>query len=334
MAHIKLTLFVLLFYYCDNVLGQNDSVHSVAFEGTANVEARFSPSYMGNQQTSLSCPHIIIGGRLCLFNGWSVTSEFEYEHSYENHEWSNDFSSEFCTNVLYVTKSFTDALNIKAGIVNVPIGMTNSGGPALTIDDPECEADIMPMMWHETGISIFGEHNRLAYSVTATSYLNTFEMLGIAARADYHFGDFVRIGLSGYLGKRCHGMIGRETAEQYSCTSLGYVSIDMDYSFNGFLLDGSMIYCNEGKGKSFGCEFGYDMMSQINHSKFRPQIIPFLRYDCVCGELLDNKRKYTLGMNIIPIPNLIFKAEYGIRDYESSVTNRQFAFSLGYTVCI
>ena len=332
MAHVKFSLLVILLYCGNNAFGQNDSLRSIVFAGAANMEVRFGPNCMGNENASLSCPHIIIGGRLGLSSGWSLTSEFEYEHSYDNHEWSNHFNSEFCTNVLYVTKNFTDAVNVKAGIVDIPVGMTNSGGPALTIDDPDNEADIMPMMWHETGISLFGEYNKLTYSVTASSYLNTFEMLGVAARADYHFGDLLRVGLSGYLGKKCHGMIGRKMSEQYSSSCLNYVTMDMDYSANGFLFDCSMVYCSAGNGKSFGCECGYDLMSQRDYSKFRSQIIPFLRYDYVCGKLLNNKRKYTIGMNIVPIPNLIFKAEYGIRDYDSSATISQFALSLGYTV--
>ena len=332
MAQVRFVFFVFLLYCDNNVFAQNDSLRPVVFAGTANMEVRFGPNCMGNDQASLSCPHIIIGGNLSLLNGWSVTSEFEYEHLYDNHAWSHNLNNEFCTNELYVTKSFTDALNVKAGIVDIPVGKTNSRGPALTIDDPDNEADIMPMMWHESGISLFGEYKRLAYSVTATSYLNTFEILGLAARADYRVAESLRLGFSGYLGKRCHGMIGRETSQQYSCASLNYLSFDMDYSVNGLLLDGSMIYCSEGNGKSFGCECGYDLMFKNDDSKFRSLIIPFLRYDCVCGLFLNNTKKYTLGMNIVPIPNLVFKAEYGIRDYDCLETSTQFALSLGYTV--
>ncbi|WP_018463857.1 hypothetical protein [Segatella paludivivens] len=332
MAHVRLVLFVF-FLYCDNkVFAQNDSLHPVVFTGVANMEVRFGPNCMGNEQASLSCPHIIIGGRLSLLNGWSFTSEFEYEHLYDNHAWSHNLNNEFCTNALYVIKSFTDALNVKAGIVDIPVGMTNSRGPALTIDDPESEADMLPMVWHESGISLFGEYKRLAYSVTATSYLNKFEVLGLAARADYRVAESLRLGFSGYTGKRCHGMIGRETSKQYSCASLNYLSLDMNYSVNGFLLDGSMIYCSEGNGNSFGCECGYDLMFNSDDSKFRSQIISFLRYDYVCSKLLNNTKKYTIGMNIVPIPNLIFKAEYGIRDYDCLETSTQFALSLGYTV--
>ena len=39
-----------------------------------------------------------------------------------------------------------------------------------------------------------------------------------------------------------------------------------------------------------------------------------------------------MGIDVVPIPNLIFKAEYGIRDYAHSVISSQLAFSLGYTV--
>lgn len=332
MVHVRLSLFVILLFSATCVNGQNDSLRSIVFAGSANMEVRFGPNCMGNEQATLSCPHIIIGGRLSLLNGWSVTSQFEYEHSYDNHEWGNDFNSEFCTNMLYVTKNFSDALNVKVGILDIPVGKTNSGGPALTIDDPDNEADIMPMMWHETGISLFGSYKKFAYSLTATSYLNTFEMLGVAARTDYRFGDSLRVGLSGYIGKKCHGMIGREMSDKYSSSCMKYFTMDMDYSVNGFMLDCSMVYCSGGNCKSIGCEFGYDLMSHTDYNKFHSQIIPFLRYDCVCGQNLTNKQKYTMGIDVVPIPNLIFKAEYGIRDYAHSVISSQLAFSLGYTV--
>ena len=332
MAHVKFSLLVVLLYYGNNVFGQNDTLPSVVFNGSASVEVRFGPNCMGNEQASLSCPHIIIGGCLSFLNGWSVTSGFEYEHSYDNHEWGHDFNCEFCTNALYVTKNFTNAFNVNVGVVHIPVGVTNSGGPALTIDDPDNEADIMPMVWHETGISLFGQFHRLEYSVTATSYLNNFEILGVATRVDYHLSDALRVGLSGYIGKTCHGMIGRDMSELYLSKNLHYVAMDMDYSSNGFLLDCSMVYCSRGRGRTFVCECGYDLMCQSDHSKFHPQIIPFVRYDYICGNLLDNKQKYTIGMNIVPIPNLIFKTEYGIRDYACYSTNRQFAFSLGYSV--
>lgn len=332
MAQVRFAFLVILLYCGNDVSAQNDSLRPVVFTGVANMEVRFGPNCMGNEQASLSCPHVIIGGRLSLLNGWSVTSEFEYEHLYENHGWGHNLDNEFCSNALYVTKSFTNTLNVKVGIVDIPVGMTNSRGPALTIDDPESEADMLPMVWHESGISLFGEYKRVAYSVTATSYLNTFEVLGLAGRADYRVAESLRLGFSGYIGKKCHGMIGRETSEQYSCASLNYLSFDMDYSVNGFLLDGSIIYCSEGNGKSFGYECGYNLMFNNDDSKFHSQIIPFLRYDYVCSKLLNNTKKYTLGMNIVPIPNLIFKAEYGIRDYDCLETSTQFALSLGYTV--
>ena len=157
-------------------------------------------------------------------------------------------------------------------------------------------------------------------------------MLGVAARTDYRFGDSLRVGLSGYIGKRCHGMIGRELSDKYSSSCMKYFTMDMDYSVNGFMLDCSMVYCSDGNCKSLGCEFGYDLMSHTDYNKFHSQIIPFLRYDCVCGQNLTNKQKYTMGIDVVPIPNLIFKAEYGIRDYAHSVISSQLAFSLGYTV--
>jgi hypothetical protein len=92
MAQVKLAFLVILLYCGNDVFAQNDSLRYVIFTGMANVEVRYGPNCMGNEQASLSCPHIIIGGNLSFLKGWSVTSEFEYEHLYENYEWSHNLN--------------------------------------------------------------------------------------------------------------------------------------------------------------------------------------------------------------------------------------------------
>ena len=337
MSKVKL-MFIGITSSCYSVvvMGQEDSTQAPVLTGAINSEINYGPNCLDNGQTTWDFPHFKVDAILNMGKDWSVTASFEYERSYADGIWHNNFEDNFSTNALYVSKHFSDALQVKAGIVDVPVGLTNHGGPAFTIYDPECESDLLPITWHETGVALFGGVGKWDYSVSALSYisspLNNAEMLGMAARVDFHIAAPLRIGLSGYLGKSCHGMINRCAPDFFDCSSLHYITCDMDYAANGLFVDGSAIYCSEGNSRSVGLEVGYDFLSLNKLLNGTVQLLPFVRYDCVCGEDIDTKNKFTIGVNISPVHNLVFKAEYGARHYASSATERLLNFSLGYTV--
>lgn len=337
MSKVKL-MFIGLTSSCYSVvvMGQEDSISIPGFTGAINSEINYGPKCLDNGQTTWDFPHFKLDGELCIGRGWSVTASLEYERSYADGLWNNDFQDDFCTNALYVSKRFSDKMQMKAGIIDVPVGLTNHGGPALTIHDPECEADILPITWHETGVALYGSVSKWDYSVSVLSYicspLSASEMLGVAVRADYRMIESLRVGISGYGGKSCHGMINRCAPDYFDKNSLYYLSCDMDYLDDGLLVDGSVTYSSEHSSRSIGLEIGYDLFSQSRMRRSKTQLIPFIRYDYVCVKTIGAKRKCTIGMNICPVENLMFKVEYGIRRYASASTVRLLNFSLGYTV--
>lgn len=337
MSKVKL-MFIGITSSCYSIVlnAQDDSAKVSSIKGSISMEVNYGPKCMDNKHATCDFPHFIVNGNIDLYDGWSIAAEFEYQRSYSVDGWNNNFQHNFSTNMLYVRKYYTDALQFKVGIIDVPVGITNNGGPALTIYDPDCESDLTPLTWHEAGFGIFGKTGKCNYSISATSYisypLSTIEMLGVSGRLDYHLIEPLRVGVSGYIGKSCHGMINRCTSNLIESPNIHYLSLDMDYLNSGLIVDGSAIYCSNGTSNSAGLEIGYNILEFSNLSKNKVQLIPFLRYDYVAGRKIDTKNKYTLGINLSPIRNMMIKAEYAIRNYLSAVTERVLNFSVGYVV--
>lgn len=172
--------------------------------GEVYTEVNYGHKYYGEDRNKWDFPHVVIAADLVLGNGWSLTGEFEYERFYEDGEWGNDFKANYATNKFFVTKKWNEAVNVKAGIIDVPVGITNAGGPALTIYDPESEAALLPMSWHEGGAAFYGRLGRISYTASALTYItapfNSSCMIGGAASLGYEPADGVGVALSGFWG--------------------------------------------------------------------------------------------------------------------------------------
>lgn len=304
--------------------------------GSIYSEVNYEYNSFERTNSHVGLPRVVCSLYLDLSRGWTIDAEFEYEQAYENGKWDNEFNHNFATNKIYVNKRFTDALQMKVGILEVPIGLTNRGGPALTIYDPESEAGIVPLTWHETGISLWGDTKRWTYSITGTGYisapLNKSHGVGVAIRADYHITDHLQIGASFYTGTPTAGMMKSSVPEYIGESSLNYLSLDYDYQAKGFIIDGSLTYDSKYKTKAIGAEIGYDFFKNSPTMVNKFSLIPFIRYDKLLAKNIVPLEKWTIGTNISLLPNLIFKAEYDIRHHNWTDIERIIEFGLGYTI--
>lgn len=313
-----------------------DSTENKIFSGSAYTEVNYGHKSYGEERTLWDFPHIVLSGELQLGKGWSVAAEFEYERFYDEGEWGNNFGDNFATNFFYVNKSFSDALNVKAGIIGAPVGLTNIGGPALTIYDPESEAAIVPMTWHESGISLWGELGKWSYELAALAYFDApfknSKVLGAAARINRHdIIDGLRVGLSGYWGTSSCGMVGfGKPGDFIGDNGLAYAGFDFDYDSNGWIVDGSALFCTDNDAKTAGVEAGYDFAGLIEPISGKMQIMPFVRYDGVFTDVRMNK--LTAGVNISPLKNLVIKAEFGRRKFCGGDIERTFDVGVGYSI--
>ncbi|MBR2034942.1 MAG: hypothetical protein IJ984_02705 [Prevotella sp.] len=318
-------------YAADNVDEKN-----CPLSGSVYTEVNYGHKYYGEERDKWDFPHIVISADLNLGKGWSISGEFEYERFYEDGAWGNDFDSNYATNKIYVNKSWSDALNVKAGIIEVPVGVTNAGGPALTIYDPESEAAILPMSWHEGGAALHGRSGKIDYSLAALTYitapLNDSRFLGGVAAIGFNAAEGLRIGASGFWGKshKHKGMIGFASPDFLGDNGVAYAAIDGTYENNGWTASTSLIYCSDANGKAVGAEAGYDLgtLTEVNNLS----VIPFVRYDGVFNIFEQSMNKWTVGLNFSIIENLVLKAEYGMRHYAGLDTERTLDLGIGYSI--
>lgn len=223
-------------------------------------------------------PHAVIYISYDFGKGWTMSSEIEFEHTgsggaiekeySEGGEWEQEVEKggELELEQFWIQKSFGSFLNVRAGHIVVPVGLTNAHHEPLnyfTVYRPEGEATILPCTWHDTGISIWGRLGDFRYEVQMLAGLDAFmfdrenwiqggagspfefkvaNKYGFAARIDNYTLPGLRVGLSGYYGQAMHNSYPHEfegedangNKKTYDGTK-GRVAIGaIDFTFNRY----------------------------------------------------------------------------------------------------
>lgn len=223
-------------------------------------------------------PHAVIYISYDFGKGWTMSSEIEFEHTgsggaiekeySEGGEWEQEVEKggEVELEQFWIQKSFGSFLNVRAGHIVVPVGLTNAHHEPLnyfTVYRPEGEATILPCTWHDTGISIWGRLGDFRYEVQMLAGLDAFmfdrenwiqggagspfefkvaNKYGFAARIDNYTLPGLRVGLSGYYGQAMHNSYPHEfegedangNKKTYDVTK-GRVAIGaIDFTFNRY----------------------------------------------------------------------------------------------------
>lgn len=223
-------------------------------------------------------PHAVIYISYDFGKGWTMSSEIEFEHTgsggaiekeySEGGEWEQEVEKggEVELEQFWIQKSFGSFLNVRAGHIVVPVGLTNAHHEPLnyfTVYRPEGEATILPCTWHDTGISIWGRLGDFRYEVQMLAGLDAFmfdrenwiqggagspfefkvaNKYGFAARIDNYTLPGLRVGLSGYYGQTMHNSYPHEfegedangNKKTYDGTK-GRVAIGaIDFTFNRY----------------------------------------------------------------------------------------------------
>ncbi len=226
-------------FYSDNV-----------FRYTHADRYKDAPSY-----GRVDIPHTVIMLGYDFGRGWSMGTEIEFEHggveaaTEKETEETGEFEQEIerggevALEQFWVQKRFNPYLNIRAGHIVVPVGMTNNGHTPnmfFGVYRPEGENTIMPCTWHETGLSVWGQVGSWRYEVQLLPSLNSnffndagwvhngsaspYEFrpangLSTAARVDWLGIEGLRLSLSGYAGNTFNNDL---TTTVYSETSRYY----------------------------------------------------------------------------------------------------------------
>ena len=232
-------------------------------------EARKSPSH-----GRFDIPHCVVYLGYDFGKGWKFNTEIEFEHggtgqayekeSEEGGEWEfeTEKGGEVELEQLWIEKSFSEGLNVRAGHIVVPVGLNNAHHEPLsffTVYRPEGEHTILPSTWHQTGISLWGKtlKGRLRYETqllagmnadnfTTATWVNRgcvspleFDIAnkyGFAGRLDYYLKDGMRVGLSGYYGHTQGNSYPAQDTENIYKGQLAIGSIDFSMDYWGVIV--------------------------------------------------------------------------------------------------
>lgn len=225
-------------------------------------------------------PHAVIYMSYDFGKGWTMGSEIEFEHggtgtSYEKDydeagEWEQEVEKggEVELEQFWLQKSFSNAFNIKAGHIVVPIGQTNAHHEPLnffTVYRPEGENTIFPCTWHQTGISFWGRIMDWRYELlllpgidamnfTREGWIHNgansaFEFAvanryAVAARIDNYSIQGLRIGISAYYGQSFDNTYNRDANSDIT-KKRGAVTIgtfDFTYNAHNWIVRGNFDY--------------------------------------------------------------------------------------------
>lgn len=168
-------------------------------------------------------PKIILGAEIEFeYGGVGTAQEIEWYSENGEYEKETEKGGEIELEQFHITFALAKWLNIRAGHMVLPIGLTNSHHePNLFFGTsrPEGETTIMPSTWHETGLGLFGQLGAFNYQAMVTTGLNpngferqywvkegkqgTFEIdnfsaPAVTARLEFSGVKGLRIGVSGY----------------------------------------------------------------------------------------------------------------------------------------
>lgn len=188
-------------------------------------------------------PHAVIYLGYDFGKGWTMGSEIEFEHGgtgsaieyeaeealeYENEQ---EKGGEVELEQFWLQKSFGRGLNIRAGHIVLPFGLTNAHHEPLnffTVYRPEGENTILPCTWHQTGVSLFGRLGDWRYEAQFIAGLNALKFnrqnwiqeganspfefepankYGALVRIDNYSIPGLRMGVSAYYGQSMNNLV-------------------------------------------------------------------------------------------------------------------------------
>lgn len=217
-------------------------------------------------------PDIIFSTELEIeYGGTGSAMELEYDEGGE-YETEIEKGGEIELEQFHITKRFSNAFNIRAGHMIVPIGITNAHHEPIFFfgtTRPEGEATILPCTWHETGISILGYFSDFRYELMLVNGLdpNGFSSANwiqggrqsifessvmtnpaVAGRVEYKGIRNLRLSASGYYGNTA-----KNASKPQKMTGIkapvSIISADGQYLTSNLAIRANVIYGNLGASK-------------------------------------------------------------------------------------
>jgi len=229
-------------------------------------------------------PHVVFSLSYNFGKGWSVSTEIEFEHGgtgstieiedeeFGEYEQEIEKGGEIVLEQFWIQKRFNNAFNIRVGHIIVPVGGTNQYHIPIeyfTVLRPEESNSILPLTWHETGISLWGKAGKWNYNVMFIAGLdadrfNDRSWIKDGSGSPYEFkiansyaGAFrvenrsvkgLQLGLSGYYGHSAKNSLKPDRYKDINgAVMIG--SFDATYNDHHVIARGNIVYGHLGDSK-------------------------------------------------------------------------------------
>jgi hypothetical protein len=291
---------------------------------------------------------------------WVFNSEIEFEHASTGEEGSA--SVEFA----YLEYLHDDPLNVRVGLLLVPMGFINEMHEPTTYLSPIrplTENRIIPTTWREGGAGLLGDIGPFSYKAYVMAGLDASgfdedglrggrqkgskskaEDLAFTARLDWTATPGLLAGVSGYTGDSGQG--------DPALGDAGTMIFDLhaEYKWRGLRLRGLYAQANvddtetlnAANGTTVGekmtgwyLEAGYDLMGAFQPDSAH-SVIPYVRYEDVnthasvapgyTADPAQHEKITTVGIDWLPIDQVVFKAAY--QDFDQDAD--QLVLGMGY----
>lgn len=259
--------------------GYGEATYQYNFFSDAWNRYKTPENFKDDHHSRTDLPHVVIYLGYDFGHGWSLGTEIEFEHGGTESaiEMEDDEGGEYESEVerggevaleqFWIQKSFSQALNLRAGHMVVPVGGTNRAhepNQFFGVFRPEGDNTIIPCTWHETGLSLWGRAGDWRYEVmvipglnsdqfgrenwvaSASASPNEFKIanaLAGVARIDNYSVPGLRLGFSGYLGNTFSNTLSHPN-EQWDDVkgTLAIGAFDFTYNRYNILARGGIIY--------------------------------------------------------------------------------------------
>lgn len=155
---------------------------------------RFNGTDYGNTRINrkeIAIPRFVLAMDFKFSKKWILGAEIEFEsggtgvayelENTENGEYETEIEKggEVAIEQFHITRLITPALNVRAGHMIVPVGLTNTHHEPINFfatSRPEGETTMLPCTWHATGLELFGQfgsgYSQFDYEAMVVAGLN------------------------------------------------------------------------------------------------------------------------------------------------------------------
>lgn len=214
----------------------DENPFSVSGYGVINY-SHFNWDLDPDRRAAIDIERLVIGPKYRICDTIHLEAEIEFEHGgtgstmeFDKFEEFGEFEmeiekgGEIIVEKLAAVFSIKPTYNLRIGHIIVPVGLVSKRHRPqhyFTTTRPEAETHIIPTIWHETGVEVFGSFGPLSYQLQVVNGLDStgfssrhwivrghqlrFETTNAEApayvgRLDYNLRKNVTMGVSGYYG--------------------------------------------------------------------------------------------------------------------------------------